>query len=110
MSTALRRHFHYSQRDERGSALVIALVMVFVVGIIVASVLSYAGEGLTTNATVSKDGRSQYAAEGGIEAAIQNILNAPGSTNLGYTDGPSCNFVVPGSATSPEADVTCTAR
>ena len=110
MLTALRRHTHRTQRNERGSVLVIALVMVFVVGLIVAAVMSYAGQGLTANASVARDSRSQTAAEGAVEGAIQNILNAPGTTKLGYTDGPSCNFVLPAQATTPEADVTCAAQ
>ena len=46
----LRRHLQRMKRDERGSALVIALVMVFIVTIVVAAVLSYAGTGLPRTA------------------------------------------------------------
>ncbi len=111
MSTRfLQRHLHRTQRCQQGSVLVIALVMVFVVGLLVAAVMSYTGTSLRANSIIGKDSNSQYAAEGALEGAIQNILNAPGSQKLGYTDGPPCKFTLPAVGTSPQADVTCTPR
>ena len=65
-------------RDEQGSALVIALVMLSVVGLLVGAALTYAGTSLRTTTTSYRPARgSLYAADSAIQGAIQYVRNNP---------------------------------
>ena len=73
-------------RDEQGSALVMALVMLSVVGLLVGAALTYAGTSLRTTTTSYRPNRgSLYAADSAIQGAIQYVRNNPqaGSDLLG---------------------------
>ncbi len=74
-----RRHRRRMRQGERGSVLIIAIVMVFVVALIVAGVLAYSGTGLNANRAVSTDSHSQYGADGATETAIQNLAKNAGT-------------------------------
>jgi Tfp pilus assembly protein PilX len=73
-------------RDEQGSALVFALVMLSVVGLMVAAALTYAGTSLrSSNNDIRPNRGSLYAADSAIQGAIQYVANSPqvGSDLLG---------------------------
>ena len=111
MSAAKRswyRKLRAGASDESGSALLIALVMIFVVAILATAVLSYTGTSLTATKSVRDDRTALYAADGGIDTAIQRIKDAPPTDALGYDGGDPCALTVPASGTSPQVDVTCT--
>jgi len=95
-----------ARRDD-GAALVLALIMISVVAVVLLAVLSYTGSGLRAAGAVRTDRRSFYAADGAVEAAIQNLRNNP---DLGYTDKPSCDFSLPRQGAQPAVSVACTAR
>ncbi|MFN8035064.1 MAG: hypothetical protein U0V73_03955 [Acidimicrobiia bacterium] len=85
----------------------LALVMVFVVGVIAASVLSLSDTSLRATTAVKSDRRSLYAADGAVETAIQRIRKSPDSANLGYNDGQSCALDVPATGSQPAVHVDC---
>jgi hypothetical protein len=67
-----------TSRDEQGSALVMALVMLSVVGLMVGAALTYAGASLRTTNTAYRPNRgSLYAADSAIQGAIQYVRNNP---------------------------------
>ena len=109
MTKVLSRHLRQVQRDERGSALVIALAMVFVVAIIVTAVLSYSSTGLKASATNSADSSQQAAADGAMQAAVQYLLANP--TNHcgapGSTAGLLLQLPTPPGSNQPASYVTC---
>jgi len=92
-------------RGEDGAALVIALTMIAVVAVVLVSILSYTGTSLRAAAAVRTDRQRFFAADGAVEAAIQNLRNDP---DLGYTDKPTCDFSMPVQGDQPAASVSCT--
>jgi len=92
-----------------GSALVIALVMVFIIGVVAVAIMGYTSTSLRATASVATDREHLYAADGGIDAAIQHIANltaADPGAGVGYTDGDPCALTVQ-VPSRPEVDVTC---
>jgi len=110
MSAAQRsryRKLRAGASDESGSALLIALVMIFVVAILATAVLSYTGTSLTATKSVRDDRANLYAADGALDTAIQNIKNADPLDGLGYNGGDPCALSVPGVAPAPTVTVDC---
>jgi hypothetical protein len=63
-----------TSRDEQGSALVIALVMLTVVGLLVGAALTYAGTSLRTTKTAYRPNRAAlYDADSAIQTAMQYV-------------------------------------
>ncbi|MCJ7670074.1 MAG: hypothetical protein MUO61_06120, partial [Dehalococcoidia bacterium] len=60
-------------RDEKGQAMVLALVLLLVGGLIVASLLSYMGTGLLTGRVYERRTAELYAADAGVEDAVWKI-------------------------------------
>ncbi len=110
MSAAQRsryRKLRAGVSDESGSALLIALVMIFVVAILATAVLSYTGTSLTATKSVRDDRTNLYAADGAVDTAIQNIKNADPTENLGYDGGDPCALTVPAVSPQPTVSVAC---
>ena len=110
MSAAKRswyRKLRAGASDESGSALLIALVMIFVVAILATAVLSYTGTSLTATKAVRDDRAALYAADGAVDTAVQNIKNADPAEGLGYDGGDPCALSVPGVAPAPTVTVDC---
>lgn len=90
---------------EAGSALVIALVMIAVVAVVLVALLSYTGSSLRATGAVRSDRRTMFAADGAVEAAIQNVRNKP---TLGYNDSATpCTFYLPARSGQPGVLVNC---
>ena len=87
MSAATAASWHRSLRrlvgDEGGSALLIALVMVFVISLVATAVLSYTGTSLTASKSVVSDRKSLYAADGAIDTAIRRLADASNNAQCG---------------------------
>jgi hypothetical protein len=63
---------------ERGSALVMALLMLSVVGVVMAAALDYAGTSLrASNVAVRPQRASSYAADGALQTAIEFLRDNP---------------------------------
>jgi len=60
-------------RDEKGQALIIALVLLLISGLIVAPLLSYMNTGLTTGGVYERKADELYAADAGVEDAVWKI-------------------------------------
>lgn len=100
------------RRDEKGAALVIALVMIFLITLIAIGVMSYASTSLKASSSIRTDRESLYAADGAIDAAIQRIRTSGPSgypATLGYIDSANpCAFDLPAQGNQPAAHVECT--
>ena len=101
----LRRH------SERGAALVIALVMIIVLGVILAGLLTYAGTSVSSDRTYSTIRKERYAGDSAIRAAINWVRDQPKLARdpaLSVND-PACVYHVPSEVgtitTSCAADV-----
>lgn len=78
--------------DDSGSALVLALIVVLVVGTLLAVALEYTGTGLTI-APVARDDRNEANyVSGAVEGAINHVRD---SSELGKTDVACPDFVPP---------------
>jgi hypothetical protein len=62
-----------SQRDERGVALILAIVFMLVVGLMAAAVLTFITSNPYDRATLDRARNRQYAADGAIEADIAQV-------------------------------------
>jgi len=78
--------------DERGAAMVLALVLLLVSGLIAAPLLSHMGTGLVTGEVYETRTAELYAADAGVEDAVWKIQNkdgylpcSPGSPAKNYT-------------------------
>jgi Tfp pilus assembly protein PilX len=67
------------RRDERGAALVLALVFMLVIGAIGGAVLSMLTSGLGNRITLDQARDREYAADGAIQAAVAQIRAIPAS-------------------------------
>lgn len=65
------------RRDQSGSGLIMALVMVTVIGLLLTAVLGLADGSITTAAAIRDQGKRVYSADAGVEAAIQMIRKNP---------------------------------
>jgi hypothetical protein len=70
MLMEIRKRCH---RDEGGSALVIALVMISVLAVGSAALLSFAEVSIRTTVAVQSQGAKAYAADGAVQAAINYV-------------------------------------
>jgi Tfp pilus assembly protein PilX len=62
-------------RDEKGQALIAAVILLLVGGLIVASLLSYMGTGLLAGRVYERRTAELYAADAGVEDAVWKIQN-----------------------------------
>jgi hypothetical protein len=109
MMNRLRRHQQLRRSDERGSVLVIALVMVFLIAIIITAALSYSSTGLRASSTIASDSKTQAAGDGAMQAAVQYLLANPGD-HCGI-NGSTAGLLLqlPGQNGQPASYVTCEA-
>src|SRR5262245_50242091 len=64
--------------DEQGSALILALVMLTVIGLIVGGALTYAGGSLRASTNAIRPNRaSLYAADSALQGAIEYVRDNP---------------------------------
>jgi hypothetical protein len=98
---------------ERGSALIIALVMIVTIGLMSSAALTYANTGLRASSTaVGPDLDSTFAAGGAIDLATRYLQD---NASVGVAGGASCgdpaNFdgvvSVAASGSAPAIDVRC---
>ncbi len=61
-------------REQKGQALVAVLILLLLGGLVAAPVLEFVGTGVDTNAVYEEDMNELYAADGGIEDAIRQII------------------------------------
>src|SRR4051794_38431135 len=84
-----KRLVERTRRDDQGSALVLALIVITVIGIIMAAVLSFAGTGLLA-APQLRDLRNQnHYVAGAVDGAINNIRYQNLAGQVG-SDIPAC--------------------
>lgn len=94
------------RRDQQGSALILALAMLTAIGLILSALLGFASSATNAAVTIRDQGKRIYAADAGIERAIQGIRYNP---ELGRdpAEGGSCpSFTLPG-VNSKTVTVTC---
>lgn len=91
------KRLHARREDEEGTALVLALVFVFAIGMILVAVINLAGNSLLNTNNLHQQRAVEFAADGATNAAVQWVRNScpPGSgaTNCAgmYTGSePSC--------------------
>jgi hypothetical protein len=79
-------------RDEKGAALVLALILLLIGGLISAALLGHMGAGLLAGEVYGRRTTELYAADAGVEGAIWKIQNkdgylpcSPGSPDRNYT-------------------------
>lgn len=91
-----------SRREDDGSALILALLVLMVVGVIMASLLSFARTGLAFAPDEKQQRNLNSYTEGSVEAAIASIRS---SSTFGRTGRPCPDLVMPGttSADAPGA-------
>lgn len=94
---------------QRGSALIIALVMITVVGLIVAAALEFAGVGLrASNQAIRPDREKLLAADAALDAAIQKLRQDP---SLGQEGNEDCDALLPAELTAKfDVTIECTAN
>jgi hypothetical protein len=76
-------------RNEKGQALIAAVILLLVGGLLVSSLLSYMGTGLLTGRTYERKSAELYAADAGVEDAVWKIQQGdaplcPGNPTLSY--------------------------
>ncbi|WP_426574841.1 hypothetical protein [Aquihabitans sp. McL0605] len=83
--------------SERGAALVIALVMIIVLGVILAGLLTYSGTSVSSDRTYSTIRKQRYAGDNAIRAAVNWVRDQPKLARdpaLSVND-PACVYHVP---------------
>lgn len=88
-------------RDESGVALIIALVFVVGIGVVLTALVSLTGTNLTTTVDLQQQRNIEFAADAGIEGAIQALRHqAPSSltspTCPSYPSSPSTSLTING--------------
>lgn len=92
------------QRGDDGSALVLALMVVLLVGTLFAAAIDYTQTGLLVTPKIRNDRNEVVTIQGAVDGAINSIR---GSSTIGNTTGPSCpDFVPPAPTGLPGVDVT----
>jgi hypothetical protein len=79
-------------RDEKGYALVLAIILLLISGLIIAPLLSFMGTGLLVGEVHEKRTAELYAADAGVEDAIWEIQRGI-VPKLGL--GQSTNYTIP---------------
>jgi hypothetical protein len=82
-----RTHTRMRGRGDDGSALVLALIVVLVVGALLAAVMDFTRAGLTLVPGERNDRNTNNYVQGAVQGAIDNIRR---SSELGRQDVPSC--------------------
>lgn len=85
--TGLHRRFRQLADDESGSALILALLVVLVVGAMLAATLQYQGTGFLLAPQMRNERNQANYVQGAVEGAINQIR---GSSDFGRLDGPAC--------------------
>jgi len=81
-------------RDEKGQALVIALILLALGGIIIAPLLSYVNTGLVTGGVYERKADELYAADAGVEDAVWKIQQGDVTICPGNPDWPPYSVTV----------------
>ena len=93
-------------KDEKGAALVMALVLLLIGGLITAPLLSYMGTGLLAGEVYETRTAELYAADAGVEDAIWKIQNEDGYLPCNPTS-PARNYIIT-DVNGKNVDVTIT--
>src|SRR5581483_8231474 len=92
--------------DDQGQVLGLALAFLTFVAIILAVTLSASGANLDATNQLATQRNQQYAADGAIQAAVNNIRGNPA---LGADNGQNCDYTTPAAfANSLQVQVSCT--
>jgi hypothetical protein len=85
----LHRHLHRLRRDDSGSALILALLVVLVVGAMLAATLQYQGTGFLLAPQMRNERNQANYVQGAVEGAINQIR---GSSDIGKVGAgaPAC--------------------
>src|SRR3954469_14505696 len=78
------RHRPKSAGSEEGAALAVALIFILVVGIMVTAALNKSGSVLKTDLLVRQQSQLQYAADAGIDRAMQVLRDDVSSNPAHY--------------------------
>jgi hypothetical protein len=98
-----RRPTHRAPRGESGAVLLLALVFMVAVGLIITTLLSFAGNDLKNVSTFKAQRTTEYALGGATQAAIQSIRYLPASQS---TPTPANPPVCPGVGPSLTIDTS----
>jgi cytoskeletal protein CcmA (bactofilin family) len=77
-------------REQKGQALVAVLILLLLGGLVTAPVVTFVGTGVDTGAVYEEDMDELYAADGGIEDAIRQII--AGAAELPSPDDPVWSY------------------
>jgi Tfp pilus assembly protein PilX len=95
------------RREERGSALLIALVIITVLGLVLGAMLGFLDSSFRTTVVVNSQRDQVYAAEGAVRAAVDRIRTDLARGNDGDS---ACGYSTPASfANGQQVNVTCEA-
>jgi hypothetical protein len=74
------------QRDERGAALLLALMIMFFVAMATLALLTFSQNGLLNTTNLQNEHTIEYAADGAVDSAVQYVRYSPNT----YTTTASC--------------------
>ena len=98
-------------RDEEGATLVLAVVFIFIVGLLLMSLVSMAGSNIVNTSNLQYDRSLAYAAEAATEAAVQYVRPigfVPGGLCTGVTTTPPPSpFLIPENGANVSIRVDC---
>lgn len=94
------------RRDQRGSGLVLALVMITVIGLLLSGLLGLADGSMRAGSAIQDQGDRIFAADAGIERAIQEIRSNP-ELGRDAADGGTCPSVTLNGVNGKDVSVTC---
>src|SRR5437763_14430463 len=90
-------------RQDEGAALMVALIFILVVGILITAALSKTGEVLQADYLVRQQAQVQYAADAGIERALQVLRDDVDSNPAHFCPTATA-------AGAPDTDMTSTSN
>jgi len=76
----MKRTLNKSIRDEKGQALILALILLLIGGLIIAPLMGFMSTGLIAGQVFEKKMDGLYAADAGVEDALWKIKNDPPAT------------------------------
>jgi len=82
-------------RDEKGAAMVVALILLLISGLIAAPLLSHMGSGLLTGEVYETRTAELYAADAGVEDAVWKINNQVDEVKYLYCGGGNHSYSYP---------------
>jgi len=94
-------------RGEKGAALILALLLLLIGGLIAAPLLAYMGTGLIAGGVYEKKTAELYAADAGVEDAVWNIQHDTDKVNGLTQCYQSTNYTIP-NVNDKSVDVTIT--